>query len=172
MLLSLAAERGLVTAIAQGEVTITASASGLSTTARIKVTGDLLIQPRTATQVVQDGGALSISFPSDALDSPIAFDLSAISMPWIGSDFMEVPGTVYQLKPVGTQLSAPARVTIRYSGEGLSTDTALDDPVLLYWDGSVWSPVGNFAVDHAAHTFSGDVRMLSVVGLFYRVPGG
>ena len=149
---------GLVTAMAIGTTSVTATSSGKSATATITVVAGSLIGAAGGTVRSSDGNVSAV-IPAGALaqPTPITIAPAAISP----ASAVVVPGSAYKLGPSGTQFAQPVTVTIKYDPAAVRAGTP-QEVLGLYTAGAAsWSAIAGGTVDTVAHTVQGTTTHFS-----------
>lgn len=149
---------GLVTAIAVGTTTVTATSSGKSAAATIAVVPGSLIGAAGGTVTSADGN-VSVVIPAGALAQPTPITIAPAAI--IPASAVVVAGSAYNLGPSGTQFAQPVMVTIKYDPAAVATGTP-QEALGLYTAGATsWSAIAGGTVDTVAHTVQGSTTHFS-----------
>jgi hypothetical protein len=152
---------GLVSGVALGTATITATAEGKSGSASIAVKDGRAVGSSGAT-VTGLNGAVTLVIPPGALAQLTnVFIEAAQGLP---AEPRLVAGTAVEIGPTGTNFLAPATLTIRYPPANLPAGTHPDSLTLDTYSNGFWSPLAGSTVDTAAKTLHGPVTHLSTYG--------
>lgn len=161
---------GVVTAMASGEVTITAEVTGgersLEQSLPIRVGESVLVGTGPAT-VLAPRHPVSLSLGSGALSEPafLAFG-PATGLP---DRPVPVPGTAVQISPVDLEFSGPVTLTIGYD-EGELPDGVSEEELALYeLIGEDYVAVEAGSVDVDGNTVSGVIDGLGVFAVLQRL---
>ncbi|MBL0171330.1 MAG: Ig-like domain-containing protein [Gemmatimonadaceae bacterium] len=134
---------GLVSAVAPGQSTITATLDGQSGTAVVTVAEGGSVSPAGGT-IVAAGGAITLVIPAGAVPAKVAVSVNPISDAVADPEGYWLAGGVrYQLGPNGTQFAQPVTVTIRYDQTALPPWALPGDLTIQRWNGTQWQPLSN-----------------------------
>lgn len=161
---------GLVTALAAGTTTITATSEGKSGTAEVTVVDGGVVGPGGGTVVAADG-KVTITVPAGAVTSPVTVTAtpSAAALDDPESRWL-VGGPAYTLGSGGTAFAQPVTVTIAYDANRLPPWSKPEELGLARWDGSAWHPMSEVTVDPIAGTISGKTTGFSDVSPTIELP--
>jgi alpha-tubulin suppressor-like RCC1 family protein/uncharacterized protein YjdB len=109
---------GLVTGVAAGSTTITATSEGRSATATVVVSEGAVIGPAGGV-ITANGGKATITIPAGALAAPLPISVRPLTAPPAAAGV--VAGTAYELGPTGTTFAQP--VTLEFSYETAPLDS-------------------------------------------------
>ena len=149
---------GLVTAVAPGSATITATSEGKSADAVITVQDGGVASVAGGT-ITAASGNVSVTLPAQALAAPLALTVTPLATTPGAAGL--VAGTAYDFGPNGTQFAQPVTLKIRYDPAQVSPTA---DPTLFrlhLLNGAVWEPVPGSSVDVATHTVTGTTTHFS-----------
>ena len=155
---------GLVTAVAAGTATVTATSEGKSGVATITVKDGAVVGAAGGV-VTSAGGAAQVTFPPGALPNSRAITITPAANP--GADPRLVTGTAFEFEPSGG-FQQPVTIKISYAG---TTVPAALDPATLRLNrltNGVWVEVPGSTVDQVARTVTGQTSSFST----YAVVGG
>lgn len=160
---------GVVTAVAGGSATITATSEGKSGTATVSVADGFV--GNTGGSVTMANGNVKLDFPAGAVPGPITLSATlnnadATGMP--GRTY-GVAGTHYDLAPHGT-FTAPVTVTIKYDPAKLASWILPTDLALYHFENNAWVKLPGQVVDAAAHTVSAQTTSFSPFSLGLLLP--
>lgn len=156
-------ENGLVTAIAAGSATITATSEGKSATASVSVEEGGLLSPAGGT-IHAIGGLVELDVPAAAVVSQARLLIRA------ATDYPASPrivhGTVFALSATpGSSFAQPAMLTLRYDPADLGGKP--ESTLTLFGvDGSSWKQIAGSTVNTTNHTVSAPLSGLGVYAVF------
>ncbi|MHB1329283.1 MAG: Ig-like domain-containing protein [Gemmatimonadales bacterium] len=155
---------GLVTAVAVGTATITATSEGQSGTAQVTVATGAVVGTTGGTVRTPDG-SVEIVIPSGALAGQTTITATPLAQPSqaLPADFRTI-GPMYAFGPSGTTFSQPVTVRIKYDPAKLPKWVMRGDLALLHLSGGQWSTLTDFAIDTAAKIMSGKTTSFSDIG--------
>lgn len=155
---------GLVTALAVGSTTITATSEGQSGTAQVTVAVGAVVGSTGGTVTTPDG-TVEIVIPSGALTGQTNITVTPLAAPRqaLPADYQTM-GPMYAFGPSGTTFSQPVTVKIKYDPAKLPKWVMAGDLALLHLSGSQWDTLTAFAIDTAAKVMSGKTTSFSDIG--------
>ncbi|NOT06596.1 MAG: hypothetical protein HOP28_00145, partial [Gemmatimonadales bacterium] len=156
------ATTGLVTAMAPGSATLTATAEGKTGTAAITVRDGGMIGAAGG-QVSGAAGNVTVVFPASAVTAAIPVSLAPVATP--PADPNLIPGTAYDLGPSPTTFAQPVTVRIRYPATGLPAGAVPANFRLHRLTGSTWAALPGSTVDVATRTVSGQTTTFSTYAI-------
>lgn len=112
---------GLVTAHAAGTAVITATSEGRTGTATITVGAGGMIDASGGT-ITAGAGAITIDIPAGALAANTPISVTRNDTPPTHPGLL--PGSAWDIGPVGTTFATPATVTLRYDASALPANTS------------------------------------------------
>jgi hypothetical protein len=136
---------GLVTAVAEGSATITATSEGKSGSATITVQDGGIIGPGGGILVAANG-AVTIEVPPGAVSSPTALTVDDVASPPPNNRL--VPGTAFSLGPDGFTFALAVTLRLRYESAQLPQDARQKWFAVHRWSGSAWVPLGGWTMGH------------------------
>jgi len=142
---------GLVTAVAVGTATITATMGTKSATAVITVNAGAVIGAAGGTVTSADGNA-SVTIPAGALSS--ATNIAIV--PTVAAPTTPVAvGQGYDLLPSGTTFTAPVTIKLKYNAASVPAGHAAGALQMRTQVGNAWNALADpIVVDSVAHTVS------------------
>jgi len=157
-------ESGLVSGVALGSATVTATAEGVSGTITIDVRG-FLIGSSGGIAISADGLAMA-DVPPDALDEPVVITVEPAKSADLPTQDPEmfVRGSAYEFSPRGQQFSGPVELMIRYDPARIPSDIKENTLRLARAEGSSWSEIAGGSVDPSADEVRGEVTGFSIYG--------
>lgn len=157
---------GVVTAIATGSATITASAEGKSAQAAITVVNGTIVGPAGG-DVVADGGNVTVSIPPGALSSGTAITVQPLANPPAHPRL--IAGTAFEFGPGGTAFAAAVNVTIKFTIPNLGA--AIPVNLRLHrFTNAAWVQLPGGSVNLGALSVTGQTTTFSTYGLIEVVP--
>jgi uncharacterized protein YjdB len=155
---------GVVTAVAIGTATITATSESKTGTAQITVAEGTVVGSSGGTVTVGDG-TIQLDIPAGALTTPTPITATPLSQPRQAppTQWQNI-GPMYALSPSGTTFAQPVTVTLKYDPAKLPTWIMTGDLAILHLSGNDWSTLTDVTVDTAAKTISGKTTSFSDVG--------
>lgn len=163
---------GLVTAVAPGTATITASAEGKSATFAATVMQGGVVIANATTTITSADSAVSLAIPAGAAPDGLKVSIEPVTTvpsPLPGTHW-RMGTTLYKLGPDGTQFASPVTVTLRYDPAALPPWVVSGDLRIHRWNGSAWNALGNVTVDAARRTISGTTSGFSTFSLTAGLP--
>jgi len=160
---------GVVTAVLEGQADINAEASydGTSVTGSAGLTVD-----RPGTMVETSGGTVSDASGTVSLEIPdgALAEATKITIEPASSDVADersdmAEGSAFRFRPDGLQFQSAARLTIRYSEDGLPSGANEERLRLFHRTESGWQELTDSRVDAEANTVSGDIDGFSHFGV-------
>ncbi len=149
---------GVVTAVATGSATVTATTGGQQGTAMITVSDGGVVDASGAT-VSSAGGLATLVIPSQALGASTRISIAPMAAPPAAPQL--VPGTAFDFGPTGTQFAQPVTVDLHYNPAQVPAGVDPSQLRLYLRNGSSWSVVAGSSVDTAAHIVSGTTTHFS-----------
>lgn len=149
---------GVVTPVAVGTTTITATSEGQSASATITVNPGTFLGPAGGTASGFSGGA-TVTIPAGALSSGLVITIAQVANPQ--PDARLAPGTAYDFGPTGTTFSAPVTLAIRYDPALLAAGTNQAQLRVHRLVGTTWTPLPGSSVNTATHVVSGATSSFS-----------
>ncbi len=155
---------GVVTAVAVGTATITATSEGQSGTAQVTVAAGAVVGAGGGTVRTPDG-SVEIVIPAGALSGQTTITATPLAQPRqaLPTDFGSI-GPMYAFGPSGTTFSQPVTVRIKYDPARLPKWVMSGDLALLHLSGGQWDTLTAFAIDTAAKVMSGKTTSFSDIG--------
>jgi uncharacterized protein YjdB len=156
-------DNGLVTAIAAGNATVTATSEGKSATASVRIDEGGLLSPAGGT-IHAIGGIVELDVPAAAVVSQSRL-LVRPATQYPASPRI-VKGTVFELSTSsGSSFAQPAMLTLRYAPADLGGKP--ESTVTLFGVvGSSWQQIQSSTVNTANHTVAARVSGLGVYAVF------
>lgn len=156
---------GVVTAVAPGTTTITATSEGRSGVAQVTVVDAGQVGPAGGTLTLA-GGKVRVVVPAGAVTAPVTLTATPRSgaFPAAPSGW-RVVGQVYDLGPDGTTFAQPVTVTMPYDRAALPVWSMTGDLGILRLSGGQWNGLSDLSVDLAAGTISGKTGGFSGFGI-------
>lgn len=149
---------GLVSAVAVGSTTITATSEGQVGQASITVRDGGFIGPAGGTVTAADG-KVTVQVPASALTTPTAITVAPVVSPQ--PDPKLIPGTAYDFGPAGVSFAQPVTLRIRYDATALSGANPAQLRVHKLV-GTTWTLLGGSSVDVATRTVTGQTSGFSI----------
>lgn len=163
---------GLVTAVAPGSATITATSEGRSGTATITVAMGAVIGPQGGT-VSLANGAVTITVPAGAVTTPVVIDATPGGTPSGAAPAgWQVVGPVYRISPAGTTFAQPVTVQVKFAAADLPDFAMTGDLGLQQWNGTQWSLLPSPSVNASDYTISATVSSLGTAASGPAASGG
>ena len=163
-------DAGLVTAVATGSATITATSEGKSGSATITVGQGGFVGTAGGTVTSADSGVLLV-VPAGAVPTGTGLTITPSNDPPAPpAGTTAVRGTTYAFGPDGSHFGAPVTVSIRYNPDSLPAWVISGDLILQRWNGTQWSTLTNITVDPVAHTVTGETPGFSTIGVYFVNP--
>lgn len=154
---------GLVTGLAVGSATITATSEGRSGSASVTVREGAAIGPAGGT-VVAAGGKARITIPAGALSSPLPISVTPLTIP--PSPNGVVAGTAYELGPTGTTFATPVQLEFKYPVTNGIDSTQAFYRISRYTDGK-WVPLPGSSGGQPGSRVTAPTSSFSTYGIFW-----
>lgn len=158
---------GLVTAVARGTTTVSASSEGTSATARLTVL-DGRVVGATGGVVTAANGQVSLTIPPGALASSVPVVVRPVT-PSAG-DSLLVRGSAHEFGPAGTKFLQPVLLTLRYDPASIPLGVEPSTLGLLRSDGGAFAPLVGAVVDTLARTATAPISGFSSYSVGYVKP--
>jgi hypothetical protein len=153
---------GLVTAIAGGRATVTASSGSASASAEIAVLTVLTVTPG-GTATLADG-SVSLSLPSANSTMTLLVGPGAASL----ADDKVVPGTIFQINPEsGGPLFSGASISVRYDATRLPAGVTANGLQLYIRTGSTWTAIRRSVSDLTQRLVTGTFSLFGTYAVRY-----
>jgi hypothetical protein len=149
-------QSGLVTAVAPGSATITATSEQRSGTKAVQVLEGARIGPEGGTLIGVDG-AVRLEVPAGALTAPLSISVSAAGT--LPIDPSAVLNSGYVLGPAGTSFGNGAVLTLQYAPDGAPSGVPESHLQIHQLNGSTAQGLGG-SVDADANTATAEVTQL------------
>lgn len=153
---------GIVTAVAPGTATITATSEGQSGTAQVTVHDGGFIGAAGGTMTAA-GGQVQVQVPAGALTAGTALTVAALPSP--PSHPMLVPGSAFSLGPDGTTFGQPVTVRLGWSADQVPDGASPEALRVHRHDGSGWVLLAGGSVDVVNRTAAGTTTSFSPFAL-------
>lgn len=149
---SVVSTSGMLTAVSEGSVTITARSEGKSGTAALVVAAGSLVGSAGGT-VMSSDRSVTVVIPPGAVSAETPVSITKLTGS-VGSAATgtELNGAAYRVGPGGLTFAKPVTVKLRYDTQTLPRWAMGGDITLLRLNGSQWTPIGNATVDVGAGT--------------------
>lgn len=155
---------GLVTAVAPGAATITATVEGKSASAQVTIAEGGVVSTSGGV-ITARSGAVQLTSPAGAVSQAISvFVKPATSQP---SDPGLVAGTTVELAPSTTTFSQPVVLALRYDAASLGSEIRAESLRIFVLSGGTWQAVPGGAADAITRVVSAPISRLgsyAVVG--------
>ena len=162
-------ENGVATAVYEGAADVTAEASyeGTSVTGSAGLTVD---RPGTMVEtsggnVSDESGIVTLEIPDGALAEATKITIEPAASDVTDERSAMADGSAFRFRPDGLQFQSAARLTIRYSEDGLPSDANEERLRLFHRTESGWQELTDSRVDAEANTVSGDIDGFSHFGV-------
>jgi hypothetical protein len=149
---------GVVTGVAVGTATVTATTDGKSGTATVTVAAGALV-PVSGGTVSTSDGSVTLTFPAGALASATPVSIRPAVNPPASNSLL---GTPYDFGPTGTQFAQPVTVKVKYDPAKLPAGAVLQLIQLYTVAGGSWTVVPGSTVDTIAHTVTAPLSHFSI----------
>ncbi len=153
---------GLVTAVATGTATITASAGGIDGTASVTVRDGGFVGPAGGS-VTAASGAVMLTIPAQALASGTAITVATDAA--AGSTGGAINGTAFDIGPANTSFASPATLTIHYQPGAVTAGVDPSNLRLQRYSGGSWAPVAGSTVNTGAAEVMGGITSGGTYGV-------
>ena len=155
---------GLVTAVAVGTTTITATSEGQSGMIDLTVATGKLVGPSGGT-VTGGNGAVVLTIPAGALAANTAISIVPVAGGATGAPTgVRFNGTAYQIGTPGLTFAQPVTITLKYDAATLPLWVMSGDMVLLGAGDAGWTSLSGIIVDTVAQTVSGTTTAIGRAG--------
>ena len=156
---------GLITALADGTATITATSGSATGTASVTVEeGEFTDSDGGAILLADD--AVELVFPAGAVDESVL--ITAKPATGLPTETTLVPGTAFDFGPDGIVFAEPVTLTIGYDPANVPLGVPEEELRLHKLVGSIYVQVDAGVVDVANHTVSGAIVGFSVFAILRR----
>ncbi len=146
---------GLVTAIAPGTLTVTASSEGRSANTALTVASGAMVGPAGGTFVLS-GGDVEVQVPAGAVSANTMITSVPASQPSVSQPTgWQTVGPQYALGPVGTTFAQPVTVKFKFRSADLPAFAMSGDLKVRQASAGLWSSLSNVVVDATNKTVSG-----------------
>jgi len=159
-------QAGLVTAVAAGSATITATSEGKSGTATITVKDGGAVGASGGT-VTGLNGKVTLVIPAGAVSQNTNFTIEAAR--GLPGEPRLVTGTALEIGPTGTNFAQPATLTIKYDPASIPSGSQPDSLALYTVSGGNITAVAGSTVDTGAKTVRAPLSHLSLYGVLTAV---
>jgi|GEM_PF-1713078 len=146
---------GLVTAVAPGRLTVTATSEGKSANAVLSVLSGAVVGPTGGT-ITLSGGDVEIQVPAGAVAAGTTFTSEPLDVPSAPTPAGWQPvGKQYALGPVNTTFAQPVTVKFKFKSGDLPPFAMSGDLRVRLASAGQWTNLTNVVVDAANRTISG-----------------
>ncbi len=145
---------GLVTGVALGTATITASVEGITASVNVAIKDGGVCGTTGCTFTAQNG-AVTVSVPPAALTQTLSLTVEKAVAPPANVRLM--PNTAFDFGPSGITSAAPVTLTIKYNPANVAADSPESGLQLYEAQGTSWRVVPGSSVNLTAKTVSGNV---------------
>lgn len=153
---------GVVTGVALGSATVTATIEGQTASTTVNVKEGAVVSTAAATFSVQNS-AVTVSVPAGALTTTKNITVSPAQSPPPNNRLM--PGTAFDFGPSGTTFAQPVTLTIKYDPANLTAGSPESGLQLYEVIGTGWRVVAGSSADLTTHTVTGSVSHFTVYGV-------
>jgi hypothetical protein len=150
---------GLVTAVAVGTATITATSEGKNGTIALTVAPGVLVGTAGGTVTAADSSVV-VTIPPNALGTDTPISITPVSGTLAAPAAADLAGTAYQIGPSGLTFSQPVTIKLKYALSTLPLWAMSGDLTVMVNSGTGWTPLGGVVVDPVARTVSGTTTSL------------
>lgn len=150
---------GLVTALAVGTATITATSEGKSGSLILTIVNGTVIGATGGT-VTGANGAVEVTIPAGAVSGNTVISITPVTATLPAPTNANLVGTAYQIGPSGLSFNQPVTIKMKYEAPTLPLWSMSGDLTLLVSNGDSWSSLGGITVDPVAQTVSGTTMSL------------
>ena len=145
---------GVVTAIAPGTLTVTATSEGQVATMALAVVSGAMVGPTGGT-VLLDNGNVQVQVPAGAVSANTRITVVPTAQPSAAPpDGWTSVGPQYELGPVGTVFAQPVTVRFKFRSTDLPAFAMSGDLQVRQASGSQWSTLDSVVIDAASRTVS------------------
>jgi uncharacterized protein YjdB len=149
---------GLITAVAVGTVTITATSEGKSAQSVVTVRDGGFISPAGGT-VTAALGSVVVQVPAQALATATGITVTPAANPQ--ADPKLIPGTAYDFGPNGTAFAQPVTITIKYDAAAVPAGANPAQFRVHKLVGTTWTPLAGSTVDVSTKSVIGQTSSFS-----------
>ena len=153
---------GVLTGVAIGSATVTASIEGHVASMEVKVKDGMVVSAAGASFTAQNG-AVSITIPAGALTQTKNITVAPAATTPPNDRLM--PGTAFDFGPTGTSFAAQVTVSIKYDPVNLTAGSPESGLQLYEVVGTGWRVVDGSTVNKATKTVTGNVSHFTVYGV-------
>ncbi|HUQ19599.1 MAG TPA: Ig-like domain-containing protein [Gemmatimonadaceae bacterium] len=153
---------GVVTGVALGSATITATIEDKTASITVGVKDGATVLP-TGGSFTAQSSAVSVVVPGGALTQTKNLTVAPAANPPVNDRLM--PGTAFDFGPNALTFGAPVAVTIKYDPSKLTGGSPESGLQLYEVVGTVWRVVAGSTVNTTDHTVTGSVSHLSTFGV-------
>ncbi len=157
---------GLITGIAPGAATISATSEGQTATVAITVVEGGVITP-TGGVIATSNGAAVVTVPAGAVTSTLALTIAPVQNPT--ADPLLVPGTAFEFSP-SQNFAQPVTVAIKFAPAQLPGNVTIATLRLHRLTGAAWVEVPGSSVDTATNTVTGQTSSFSQYAVVGKLP--
>lgn len=155
-------DAGVLSGVAVGTATITATIEGHSATKDVTVKDGAVVSSSGLSFSAQSA-AVTVAVPAGALTQTRNITVGVALNPPPNDRLM--PGTAYDFGPDGITFAQPVTITIKYDPLKLTAGSPEDSLRLYEVVGTSWRVVAGSSANTAAHTVSGNVSHFTVYGV-------
>ncbi len=156
---------GLVTAVAIGGATVTASVEGVLASADVQVRDGAVVGASGLT-FTDLSGKLTIAVPPNAVLQPTSLTVEAAANP--PSSVRLLAGTAFTIGPAALSFGQPVAITIAYDGSGIPSGYNETELQLYEVTGSGWQLVEGSGANVDAKTVTGSVIRAGIFAVMAR----
>ncbi len=153
---------GLVTGVAIGTATITASVEGITASFDVQIK-EGAVCGASGCSFTGIQGAVAVTVPAGALSQTV--NLTVERSTTAPASPRLLPNTAFDFGPSGTTFATPATVTIKYDSSTVAADSPESGLQLYEAQGSTWRVVPGSTVNLSTKTVTGAVSHFSTYGV-------
>lgn len=153
---------GIITGVAIGSATVTATIEGQSASAQVTILDGGVIVPAGGT-ISALGGALQLTSPASAVTQPLTIFVKAANAP--PPDPGLLVGTALELAPSTGTFSQPVMLAIRYGAETIGSEIRSGSLRLYMLVNGGWQEVPGSVVDTTARMVSARIERLGTFAI-------
>ncbi len=146
---------GLVSGVAPGTATITATSEGVSASTRVTIKDGAIVGAAGAS-ITALAGDVSLVIPPNALSGDVMITLSSAE----SAELRLVPGTAFEVGPLNRALAVPATLTLKYRVERIPTGPPERLLALHRLSAGAWTRLGDSRIDLAGKSVQASISTL------------
>lgn len=157
---------GLITGMAPGAATVSATSEGQTATVAITVVEGGMLSAGGGV-IATSNGTVVVTVPAGAVTSPVALTIAPVLNP--PADPLLVPGTTFEFSP-SQNFAQPVTVAIKFAPVQLPGNVTIATLRLHRRTGAAWVEVPGSSVDAATNTVTGQTSSFSQYAVVGKLP--